>query len=491
MTCGAPVYDSVGGLRGVVTADFSLNSFGTFVATLHPSPNARVFIYTESGTILAHPTLRVVEKVASRAEGSLITKDDISDAVVRQYFQSATGNSFDFEGARWFAATRRFEDQGLEWKVAAVAPESDFMSDVDETARFAIVVSIGVVVLAVLIAALMANWVAVPLVLIAREMEKVGRFELDDAAPPSTVFAELAVIHGALVTMKRGLMNFAVYVPRDLVRAVLHSGRRAELGGKTQPMTVFFSDLAGFTTLSESMTPDALVKLLGGYFDEMTRVITEHQGTIDKFIGDAIMAFWNAPDDVDDHAVRACEAALACQRKLTEMKAKDAALRNVSARIGISTGDVLVGNIGSSGRMNYTVMGDTVNLASRLEGLGKAYGTPILVSGACREAAKARIVMRFVDVVAVKGKTQGVSVYEPLALVSENDEKAVSLAALSEGAMNAYLARRFGEASRIFDDILTILPADMAATALRDRARRYESEPPAEDWSGAHVMMEK
>jgi adenylate cyclase len=491
MTCGAPVFNKAGALRGVVTADFSLNSLGDFVATLHPSPNARIFIYTDSGTILAHPSLRVVEKVNSRDQGSLITKSDINDPVVRQYFRSPTATSFDFAGARWFAATRSFEDEGLKWSVAAVAPEADFMKEVDATTRFALIVSMGFVILAVVIAALMANWVAAPLVLIAREMERVGRFELDDAAAPFTVFVELAVIHAALVTMKRGLMNFAVYVPRDLVRAVLQSGQRAELGGKTKQLTVLFSDLAGFTTLSENMTPSALVRLLGGYFDEMTNVISARRGTIDKFIGDAIMAFWNAPDDVADHAVRACEAALACQRKLGEMKKSDSALQVVSARIGIATGDVLVGNIGSSSRMNYTVMGDTVNLAARLESLAKTYGTPILVSGACHEAAKQRIVMRPIDVVAVKGKKQGVKVYEPLALVNENNEQAVLIAALSQRAMDAYLSRRFGEASQIFADILTMLPTDLAATTLRDRARRYEREPPGDDWTGAHVMTEK
>jgi adenylate cyclase len=491
MTCGAPVYDKAGVLRGVVTADFTLNSFGDFVATLHPSPNTRVFIYAASGTILAHPSLRVVEKINSRDEGSLVTKDDIDDAVIRQYFRSPTAKSFDFQGARWFSATRSFEDEGLKWSVAAVGPESDFMSDVDRTTRFALAFSIAVVILAVLMGAWMANWVSAPLVQIANEMEKVGRFELEDAAPPFTVFKELAVIHGALATMKRGLMNFAVYVPRDLVRAVLESGQRAELGGKTKRLTVFFSDLAGFTTLSESMSPDALVKLLAGYFDEMTRVITERHGTIDKFIGDAIMAFWNAPGDVADHPVRACETALACLRKLDELKKNDPALRVVSARIGVATGDALVGNIGSSGRMNYTVMGDTVNLAARLEGLGKTYGTSILVSAACREAAKGRIVMRPIDVVLVKGKRQGVKVYEPLALASENDEKAESIAALAERAMDAYLSRRFGEAGRIFEDVLGMLPGDVAATTLRDRARRYEREPPPEDWSGAHVMTEK
>jgi adenylate cyclase len=491
MTCGAPVYDKAGKLRGVVTADFSLNAFGAFVATLHPSPNARVFIYTESGTILAHPTLRVVEKVNSRDEGSLVTKNDVDDAVLRQYFGSSGATSFDVAGARWFAATRAFADEGLAWRVAAVAPESDFMGDIDDSTRIAVIFSIGVILLAVLIAALMANWVSAPLVLIARDMERVGRFELDDTAHPFSMFAELAVIQAALRTMKRGLLNFAVYVPRDLVRAVLQSGQRAELGGKTKNLTVFFSDLAGFTTLSESMSPDALVKLLGGYFDEMTGVISSHAGTIDKFIGDAIMAFWNAPDDVPDHAVRACEAALACKRKLVAMKKEDAALRGVTARIGIATGDALVGNIGSSYRMNYTVMGDTVNLAARLEGLGKMYGTSILVSGACRDAAKGRIVMRAIDVVAVKGKKQGVKVFEPIALASENDAMAEAIAELSERAMDAYLARRFDEAARSFDDVLNALPGDVAATTLRDRARRYEREPPDAEWSGAHVMTEK
>jgi adenylate cyclase len=220
-------------------------------------------------------------------------------------------------------------------------------------------------------------------------------------------------------------------------------------------------------------------------------VISQRRGTIDKFIGDAIMAFWNAPDDVADHAVLACEAALACQRKLDEMRQHDRALGGVSARIGIASGHALVGNIGSSSRMNYTVMGDTVNLAARLESLGKAYGTPILVSAACREAARARIVMRPIDVVAVKGKKQGVTVYQPLALVSENDRRAESIAALSERALDAYLSRRFDEAARVFQEILQLVPGDVAATTLRDRALRYEREPPPEDWSGAHVMTEK
>jgi adenylate cyclase len=295
----------------------------------------------------------------------------------------------------------------------------------------------------------------------------------------------------ALVAMREGLASFSVYVPRDLVRAVLASGERAVLGGKTKQMTVFFSDLAGFTTLSERMKPAELVELLAGYFDEMTKVIVASRGTIDKFIGDAIMAFWNAPMDEAQHAVLACTAALACQRKLEDIKRADPALAGLSARIGVATGDVLVGNIGSHERMNYTVMGDTVNLASRIEGLGKAYGTRILASEACRRAAGDLIVMRAIDVVAVKGKQEGVRVYEPLATAADADDRAREIAELSERALAAYLDRKWDEAAGIYAELLAYLPGDVASTVLRERCVAYKQAPPPEDWSGAHVMTEK
>jgi adenylate cyclase len=491
MTCAAPVYARDGALRGVVTVDFDLDTLSAFVATLHPSPNARVFIYTEAGTILAHPSARVVAGAEQGKEGALVTGETIDDEVVRQYFRAPGAARFEVQGARYLSASRSFDHEGLKWSVAAVAPESDFTGDIDRTTRFSLLAALAAVVVAVLLAATMANRIASPLVHLASEMDRVGHLELTDAAPPRTIFKEIALMNRALVTMRRGLMNFAVYVPRDLVRAVLASGARAELGGKTKPLTVFFSDLAGFTSLSEGLSPDALVKLLSGYFDEMSKVIAARRGTIDKFIGDGIMAFWNAPHDEPDHAVLACETALACQRKLDEMKKADPSLSRVSARIGIATGDALVGNIGSSDRMNYTAMGDTVNLAARLEGLGKVYGTRILVSEACRNAARQAVVMRAIDVVAVKGKKVGVKVYEPLALAGEGNEIAETVSRLSELALDAYLARRWDDAIAHFESILTAMPHDVAASTLRDRAREYAREPPPADWSGAYVMTEK
>jgi adenylate cyclase len=492
ITCASPVRSRDGKLRGVVTVDFDLNVLSDFVRSLHTSEHERVFVYTKSGTILAHPHINVVMKSGAGAEGKIVTKDDIDDDVVRAYFAAKGADTFDFGGERWFASTSEFPpEDGLPWSVGAVAPESDFMGAVDRTTKRALLYSLTAMIAAVLFAAWLSGRIARPLAALSTEMVKAGSLELDGADPPASMFHEISMMNRALHAMRSGLKSFSLYVPKDLVRTMLASGEHAELGGKTKVMTIFFSDLAGFTTISERLSPSELVMMLGGYFDEMTRIISDKNGTVDKFIGDAIMAFWNAPLDDEDHAPSAAEAALLCMRKLDEMKRDDPKIADLAARIGVATGEVVVGNIGSRERMNYTVMGDTTNLASRLEGANKVYGTRILVGEATYEAAKDRVVMRAVDVLAVKGKKQGVRVFEPIALVSEKDDKANERSRLSLLALEAYLARRFDEALVHYEAMLAIVPDDKAATLMRDRARAHAATPPDEAWTGVTIATEK
>jgi adenylate cyclase len=494
ITCAAPVFARDGKLRGVVTVDFDLNVLSDFVRTLHTSEHERVFVYTKSGAILAHPKANVVVKPAGGAEGAstIVTKDNIDDDVVRAYFGTNGVDVFMFGGERWFASTSEFPpEDGLEWSVGAVAPESDFMGAVDRTTKRALLYSFSAMIAAVVFAAWLSGRIARPLAALSTQMVKAGSLELEGADPPPSMFHEISMMNRALSAMKTGLKSFSLYVPKDLVRTMLASGEHAELGGKTKVMTIFFSDLAGFTSISEKLSPSELVFMLGGYFDEMTRIISDKNGTVDKFIGDAIMAFWNAPLDDDDHAPSAAEAALLCMRKLDEMKNSDPKLKDLAARIGVATGEVVVGNIGSRERMNYTVMGDTTNLASRLEGANKVYGTRILVGETTHEAAKDRVVMRAVDVLAVKGKKQGVRVYEPIALVSDKDERANERASLSEKALDAYLARRFDEALELYEKMLGLDPEDKAAELMRDRSKAHAATPPGEGWTGVTIATEK
>jgi adenylate cyclase len=280
-------------------------------------------------------------------------------------------------------------------------------------------------------------------------------------------------------------------VPRDLVRSVLASGREARLEGEVRELTVFFSDIAGFTTLAETRTPRELVELLGGYLDEVTTIIADEQGTVDKFLGDGVMAFWNAPADTPGHAALACEAAIRIQRRLV---AADFAGTTLTTRIGLATGEVLVGNIGSHERMNYTVMGDVVNLASRLEALNKQYGTGIMIAESTYRAAADRVVARPVDVVAVKGKHRAVRVYELLGLAGDTGadiDAARRLAQQCEDGLDRYLARDFTAAAAAFEAVLARFPDDGPATRFVARCRACLAQPPPDGWDGVFHATEK
>ena len=498
ITCAQPNLAPDGKLLGVFTVDFDLNNLSRFVEKLRLSEHGRIFIFDEGGIVIAHPTVRLVEKSGQGAAGKLVTTAEIDDPLVRAFFAAAparVGDGFSFEhaGETWRASYTVFEiDEGLRWIVGAVAPERDFMGAVQRNNLVSLLVSLLAVALAVGLAFVLSSRVARPLAELASQMDEVGQLRLVDAPVRETLFAEIAMMDDALSRMKKGLRSFASYVPRDLVRAMLASGQEAVLAGDVKPLTIFFSDIAGFTTIAESMKPDALVKLLAGYFDETTRIIADKGGTVDKFIGDGIMAFWGAPEESADHAALACEAAILYQRCIVDQKRAGAEwAQHLQARIGVSTGAVLVGNIGSNERLNYTVMGDTVNTAARLEGLNKMYGTLTLISEATYLLARDRVVARAIDVAAVKGKALGTRVYELLCLASDEDAEARALAVLSEKALDAYLRRDFAAAATGYREILLGRPNDRAAQVLLTRVEEYLVAPPSEDWTGIHVMHEK
>ena len=462
ITYAQPIYDG-DALRGVLTIDFDLLHLSKLLRSLHISEHGQVAIVSSTGTLIAHPTLPLVD-----AKGGLVTAPRF-------------GGDGDLVRTLTIAGSPG-------WTAYVVAPESDFTAEVRGRVMSSLLISLIAVLLAVAAASLLARRISGPLTALAAEMREAGEFRIDDRAPPRSMFREIELMNRALGKMKGGLRSFARYVPRDLVRAVLASGQDASLSGETRELTVYFSDIAGFTTLAESMTPAALVQFLGKYFDEASQIIATEHGTVDKYLGDGIMAFWGAPAPLEDHASRACLAALASHRMIEDLAAKGTP---ISARIGIATGDVLVGNIGSTERINYTVMGDTANLASRLESLNKQYGTALMISEATYLKAKRVIVARPVDVVAVKGKLRGVRVYELLAKVADSDVEAEAIAAFSTAALDAYLIRDFEGAAASWQRVLDKRPDDKAAAIMRARARAFAMDPPATDWTGVTLATEK
>lgn len=277
---------------------------------------------------------------------------------------------------------------------------------------------------------------------------------------------------------------FAKYVSSEVVSEMIAHPERLTLGGQRREVSVLFSDLAGFTSLSEKLTPDAVSQVINLYLNAMTHVIMANGGTVDKFIGDAVMAFWGAPLDDADHALHAARSAIEMQKAMQELQPKfsEFGVEHLGLRIGINSGPAIIGNMGSDLRFDYTALGDTVNLASRLEGVNKMYGTGILFSESTAESIKERIRLRPVDRVRVKGKDVPVNIYTPCA-----DE---SLAILTEKAWNAYLEQDWKSAKEYWHSIRQAVADDKLAMVFEERIAEYEASPPSPDWDGS-VALEK
>jgi adenylate cyclase len=263
-------------------------------------------------------------------------------------------------------------------------------------------------------------------------------------------------------------------------------------GGETKELTVMFSDIRGFTSMSEGMTADELVLLLNEYLGEMTDVIFANLGTLDKYIGDAIMAFWGSPYPQDDHALRACHCALDMLRRLDKLNAKWLAQgrKELSIGIGLNTGPVNVGNMGSAKRLAWTVMGDNVNLASRLEGMTKQYRSRIVIGeGTYRQVAD-HFVCRELDRIRVKGKHQPVVVYELMDVAAERS-KYESLITRFETAMRTYHEQNWREAAGMFGQLLAAFPEDGPTQIFLQRALEFMETAPEADWDGVYVMKSK
>lgn len=270
---------------------------------------------------------------------------------------------------------------------------------------------------------------------------------------------------------------------------------RAEVG-RREELTILFSDIRGFTTLSEALEPEQVVEILNGYFSGMVDIIFLHQGTLDKFIGDAIMAFWGAPLRVNDHPRRAVEAALTMTRWLESYNTvlAERNLKPLAIGIGLHSGPVILGNIGSEKKLDYTIIGDNVNLCSRLEGLTKPYGCSVLVSESTRDALGDDYPCRIVDAVRVKGKTRPVRIFEPLASPADPPElfdKAQREMTQTDAAFTRYLERDWAGAALAYAKLLEAKPGDRLAELFMERCQQYAQYPPAADWDGVFTLQSK
>ncbi len=383
----------------------------------------------------------------------------------------------------------------LDWKIITISPTEDFSIEANKIKMNSILISILLLILILFWLFFYVNKYSQPLNYLGIEAEKIRQFDLEDSVYIESNTKEIVNLTAETQNMKTSVKNFSQFIPKGLLEKLVNSGQDIEIGGKVMPVTLFFSDIEGFTTISEGMDPNLLSIHLSEYLEELTTVIAQSKGTIDKYIGDSIMAFWGAPDADEKQAYHACRSALICQQKITVLNRywKAQGKPELRTRIGIHTGDAVIGNMGSSERMNYTAIGDNVNLAARLEGTNKMYNTKILISQSTLNALPANFVTRPVDVVAVKGKSFGIKIFELIGIEKDDYLTSVSQeekekANIFTKGFDLYLSQDFKNAIPFFEKLAQ--EDDLSAKYIK-RCQDLIASPPPANWDGIMHLKEK
>jgi adenylate cyclase len=415
-------------------------------------------------------------------------------------------------GVRRVAA--RFAFQPFGWTVFITEARSAFYSDVSRITWQTIILIIGSSVVAVVLLFIFVRHLTLPLLRNAGTMRQIitsndlsARVQVDYSDEIGEMSQTFNVMVGELEKAYDRIKGFALqavvsqkketkirhifqkYVPQELIDK-LFANPEAMLVGENRVLSILFSDIRSFTTISEKMKPDVLVGALNRYFSIMVDIIMGRGGIIDKYIGDAIMAFFGAPVQHEDDALQSVLGGIEMQEGLERFNEGQRSIGEPEFHIGIGInyGEVTVGNIGTDKKMDYTVIGDMVNVASRLEGLTKRYHQPLLITEMLKEKVDGAVASRTVDSVAVKGRHGGIRIYGVRKDPSEKEEKAIRL---HNESMDLYYGRRFTDAAKGFKGVLKLLPDDFLANLYVERCERMASDPPPPDWDGVEIMETK
>jgi adenylate cyclase len=424
---GSPVITISAPLRGkvpgVLAADLKLDTFSDFVQAQRPGPHGTVMIFDQAGSLIAHPDYaEFLSRVMTHPSRSQLPNiDEISSgmaaSVLRKSYnrdnnegsiQDETGQGYLFRLTK-FALGDRYHGSML-----LLAAQDDFVQNVRRLQFDGLVLAIIVGAAFIPIVWMFGSRMSRSLQGITAQARQLQTLAEPELVPVTSYIKEIHELGGTMNLAQRAIWSFAHFVPKEIVRGLIDNSISTRLGGVKQEITLVFTDVKGFTTIAESADPDMLMHQTSRYFSVLTAAFLAEGGTVDKFIGDAVMVFWNAPNPQADHVARACRAALAAKAAGERLNAEFEAdgLKPFFTRFGIHVGEAVVGNVGSTERMNYTALGNTVNLAARLEGLNKEFGTTILVSEDVCRRVEDLFKFRGLDVIVAKGMTKETRVFE-------------------------------------------------------------------------------
>ncbi len=380
-----------------------------------------------------------------------------------------------------------------DWYVCLYVPEKVLFSNAYWHFYLAIGILASVMVISVILSFLLARSASKPIESLVLLAQKIGKLDFTHKVRDDSKIIEIKNLAHSMSLMQIGLQAFTQYLPKDVLKSLFDAGTGAIPGGKEKDVSIMFADIANFTYYSENLSPNDLVLQLNEYLGCFSSVIIRNGGTVDKYIGDAVMAYWNAPRDCDDYAFKACKTAIQGLHNLSFLQKEWARLNKpvFKARVGINTGNVVLGNIGTEEHLSYTVIGDNVNLASRLEGLNKVYDTTIMISDATLKACDDRLVSRPIDLVGVKGKDKKIMVHELMGLANETSSKIVKFCTDFKIAFSAYVKKDWPAGLSLFQKLASENPDDKLCQIYVDRCRDYLQNPPDASWDGGQQMHQK
>ena len=502
LTISSPMINVAGAVVGI---DIPLDSLANFVAGQKPSENGQVAIVAQDGHLIAHPDPSIMIK-RSRAgkDVSVVKVAELEDDRIRVAGtfiggETAVEETVHVSGHQYVLSVQPIQAFANDrWYIVGVAAVEDFTGTLRESLNRAVLVAALLLFCALFIVYVVSTWITQPLSTASDFASRISQLDIDADTPKSSPFSEIQSLRASMVAMRDAIQMFLRYAPKDLVHVLVQSGTTAEIGGTRKDIAVLFTDIEGFTSINEKEAPEDILIQTSIYFEALTNALTDNRAIVDKFIGDAIMALWNTPVSDEYFVDNACLGTLAA------FVASDQLNRDMSAnnfpvfktRFGLHTGEALVGNVGSPERMQYTALGPVINLASRIEGMNKFYGTNVLVSGDIRKKASGHFVFRKIDVVEAKGTTIPVEIYELMGVDDEEDSPcyvspdAKKAKEIYEAGLEKYIAADFQGALDTFEEILMADPENGAALILAERCYRYLTNPP-EDWQGVYSFESK
>ncbi len=479
-TIAAPFYRN-GQMAGVAAADITLDVLSEYLSQHKISPGTLSYLLDHQGRVIANSErAKTYANDNGKVELQHITSlGNKLPAIAFSSRQDHGEKLFTFVNAdkQYVAGLSNLPPQfGKKWQLFVITPLDDFTREFDHKNRILLLFGLIAISLQLLVIYILSKVISAPLEQLATKVTKIQDLGGEPLPLLESPIREVAVLSKAIHTLDALVSSFAAFVPVGLVRQLLDSNQKLAIGGHSRFLTIFFSDLESFSTLSEELPSQELLLRVSAYLEVVTKSINQESGTVDKFIGDGVMAFWGAPVHLDDHAWRACVAALRIQQGMKTLNAHWVAegLKPLNVRIGIHSDAVLVGNIGSAERISYTAMGDGVNIAARLEGTNKEYGTLICVSHSVYKEAGERLCMRPVDDAAVKGRRGHIAIYEVMGAYGagadlEPDAAAIRLCKLTRDAYATLIAGDSALALQRYNDILAEFPTDPVALTLARR----------------------